>query len=212
MYVLNKSDLVDVAEIKLNLELNEIKPYIFFSAKNKNGLSDLKEIIRKMSNNLDTDAMNVGIIGYPNTGKSSIINILTGRAATKTSSQAGFTKGLQKIRIFPGVYLMDTPGIIPLKEDSTKNRRDLIKHAEIGVRTWDKTKNPDMVVHKIMQEYPGILEKYYKIKAGGDSEILIEGLGRKHNYLIKGNIVDEDRTARHVLRDWQEGRIRINKF
>jgi ribosome biogenesis GTPase A len=60
-----------------------------------------------------------------------------------------------------------------------------------------------------MKEYPNILEKYYKINAKADSEVLIEKLGKKLNYIKKGNLIDETRTAKKILKDWQEGKIKI---
>ena len=47
-----------------------------------------------------------------------------------------------------------------------------------------------------------------RLSENKDFEIFIEQLGRKFNYLKKGNIVDEDKTARKILRDWQEGKIK----
>ena len=64
----------------------------------------------------------------------------------------------------------------------------------------------------MVKEYPGILEKYYNINAKGDSETLLEMLGRRLNYLKRNNIVDETRTAKHILREWQEGKIRLERF
>ena len=66
-----------------------------------------------------------------------------------------------------------------------------------------------MVVSRLMIEYPNILERHYKIDANGDSEILIEQLGKKLNYLKKGSLIDETRTAKQILKDWQEGKIRL---
>ena len=60
-----------------------------------------------------------------------------------------------------------------------------------------------------MQDYPGILEKFYGISAEKDSEKLLEELGRKKGFLLKGGIVDVDRTSRFILKEWQEGKIKI---
>ncbi|MBS3083408.1 hypothetical protein J4423_01240 [Candidatus Pacearchaeota archaeon] len=78
----------------------------------------------------------------------------------------------------------------------------------IGVRTYDSTKNPEFVVAEIMQDNPGLFEYHYKINAEGDSEVLLEELGRKRNFLIKGGAIDTDRTARIILKEWQSGKIR----
>ena len=83
-----------------------------------------------------------------------------------------------------------------------------MKHAKISVRTYDKVKDPEFVVMRIMKECPGRFEKFYNIQANGDVEILIEELGRKKHIIKKGNLVDNDRVARLILKDWQEGIIK----
>ena len=209
IYVLNKSDLVDVNKLRTEFELGSIKPHVFFSVKERRGSKDLKKLIKMAAKKLNQDDINVGIIGYPNTGKSSIINILTGRASARTSPEAGYTKGIQKIKLSKGLYLIDTPGIIPPKERSSINQEQKVKHSQIGAITWDKTRNPDLVVSRLMKEYPNLLEKHYGIYVKGDSEILIESLGKKLNYFKKGSLIDEERTAKKILKDWQEGKIRV---
>ncbi len=208
IYIFNKSDLVDIQKIRAEVETENLIPNLFISAKEKKGAGFLKKIIKIESRKLKKDTVNIGIIGYPNTGKSSLINFLTGRSGARTSSEAGYTKGIQKLKISKGVYLIDTPGIIPVFEKSSMSRELIAKHAQIGAITWDRTRNPDMIVLKLMQEYPNLLEKYYKINAEGDTEFLIESLGKRLNFLKKGGEVDEMRTAKQILREWQEGKIR----
>jgi len=206
--VLNKSDLVDVKKIIKNKELENLKPFLFFSAKDRSGSQTLKKMIKIEAKRLKEDVINVGVVGYPNVGKSSLINIITGRSSARTSPEAGYTKGIQKIKLSSGLYLIDTPGIIPLFEKSSHQKYST-KHSQIGAITWHKVKYPDMVVNDLMKENPGVLEKYYNFNVEGDSDLLIEKLGEKLNYKKKGNVVDETRTAKKILKDWQEGKIRV---
>lgn len=208
IYVFNKADLVDRQKFRNEIETRDLMPHVLVSTKDKVGAGFLKRMLKIEAKKLGKKIVNIGIIGYPNTGKSSVINFLAGRAPARISSEAGYTKGIQKVRLSSDLYVIDTPGIIPFYEKSKTNRELVAKHSQIGAITWDKTKNPDLVVSKIMKEYPNLLENYYSIDAKGDSEILIEQLGRKFHYLIKGGQVDEMRTAKQILRDWQEGKIR----
>ena len=208
IYVLNKSDLIDIENPKMEDGFEDLKPKLFFSSKNRKGVATLRKIIKIEVKKMKKDIVNVGIIGYPNTGKSSLANILVGKSVSKTSSEAGFTHGIHKLKILPGVYLIDTPGIIPPAE-KTYGQRLMMKHTKIGAVTWHKAKDPDVIIFELMKEYRGILEAYYGIDVEGDVEVLIETLGRKLHYLKKGNVVDEDRTAKHILREWQEGKIRV---
>jgi len=207
IFILNKSDLVD--RKKLTREIGSLYPRVLVSCKERKGSSELREIIKIESKKIGKEKIYIGVIGYPNTGKSSVINILIGKRSARVASEPGFTKGMQKVKLSKNIYLIDTPGVIPLYEDSNINKRDLVKHTLINVRSWDRVKEPEMIVYKLMQKYPGVLEKFYNFQVNGDSEILIEKLGRKKGFLAKGDIVDVDRTSRAILRDFQEGKIRV---
>lgn len=211
IYVFNKADLVNLEDIEKNQELQDMNPRVFLSSKEgeKRGKELLMEIIEKEAKKIGFETINIGVIGYPNTGKSSMINFLTGRKVSRTSSEAGYTRGAQKIKIADGIYLIDTPGIIPLEENTYGNPELMAKHAQIGGVTWDKTRDPEMIINRIVREYPGVLEKHYEVDAKGDSEILIEELGKKFHYMKKGNQIDETRTAKQILKEWQQGKIKV---
>jgi len=66
-----------------------------------------------------------------------------------------------------------------------------------------------MVIANLMENYSKVLEKFYKIDAKGDSEVLLEELGKKRGFLKKGGEVNEDTTARLILKDWQSGKIKL---
>ena len=136
-----------------------------------------------------------------------MINLLAGSGSAKTSPRSGFTKGINKARLSENIVLLDTPGVITEEDAATTHAVRLAKHAIIGARTHDTVKNPDFVVAEIMKENPGLLESYYGISAYGDSDILLEEMGKRLRLLLKGGLVDIDRTARIVLRDWQSGKI-----
>lgn len=213
IFVLNKSDLVDEAKLRNELEpKKDFRPFVFISTRNRKGGSELRTRIGIEASRVETDKrdVQVGIVGYPNTGKSSLINFLTGRRAAGTSPKAGFTKGMMKVRLGPKILIFDTPGLIALNETKVADRdKYLAKHAQIGVKTFDSVREPEMIVHELMKQYPGIFEKHYNIEAKGDTELFLETLGRQKKLVKKGNEVDTDRTARYVLKEWQAGKIRI---
>ena len=172
---------------------------------------DAKKILGMWKKEKETEEqkrIHVGVIGYPNTGKSSVINFITRRGVAKTAAKAGYTRGMQKIRMSEGILILDTPGVIPELEYSTL-KSSFAKDAKLGARTYSDVKNPEDVVFYLMKEYSDEIEKFYKIKAKGDVEILIDELGKQRGFLGKGGDIDIDRTARIILRDWQEGKIRI---
>tara|TARA_Y100000310_G_C20529314_1_gene737638 strand:- start:165 stop:1028 length:864 start_codon:yes stop_codon:yes gene_type:complete len=212
VYVLNKSDLVDVDSKMREVSLLELSPVIFVSSKNRIGVAKLRSKIKMMVKKVDLGdkkRAQVGVIGYPNTGKSSLINVLTGRPSAKTGAAAGFTKGMQKLKLSSNILILDTPGVIPMEEYSHVRRSAIQKQVVVGARDASKVHDPESVVAGLVRVYQEQIEGFYEIDAGGDSEVLIEKLGKRRKLLKKGGLVDVDRTARIILTDWQSGKIRI---
>lgn len=203
--VVNKSDLI-TREMKNDFSQNLPRNAVFFSCKNRTGIFDLKEMIYESGKKGD---IKIGVIGYPNTGKSSVINVLSGfKEMAKTSPIAGFTTGVQWIRGKGNFMFMDTPGVIPPDE------KDEAEQALMSIIDPDKLENPDLAAMKIIQLFldnnRNGLEKFYGVKTEGDaSEILLE-IGRKKNFLLKGGQIDEGRTALAIIRDWQRGSLLLN--
>ena len=214
IYVFNKSDLVDTKKIDKEL-LKELTPRVFTTCRDRKGIKELRDKIKILAKKIvkpadDLGKIIVGVIGYPNTGKSSLINILIGRKIAGTGAEAGFTKGVQKIKLSEEIILLDSPGVIPDEKYSSEDKAKIASHTKLSARTYSRVKDPELVVASLMEEFPGIIEKYYKIKAKGNSEILLEELGKSKNLFSKGGEVDFDRTSRHILREWQEGKIKID--
>jgi ribosome biogenesis GTPase A len=206
--VLNKSDLGKKKIV--------YKPSVFVSCKKRIGIKTLRNLIKmeskKVEKIVDHDKLKniaVGIIGYPNTGKSSLINILIGKKSAGTGDEPGFTKAIQKIKLSPGIVLLDSPGVIPEKEYSSTETEKISSHVQAGARAYSQVKNPELVIADIVQKNPGKLEKQYEIKSDGDSEILIEALGKKWKFFKKGGIIDEDKTSRKILKELQTGKIKL---
>jgi hypothetical protein len=210
VFVLNKADLADVPALKQSGKLEELMPYVFVSCRTKAGVRELRTRIKIEAKKIKRErGTHIGIIGYPNTGKSSIINVLAGGGHARTAAESGFTKGMQKIRLAKGILLLDTPGVMPEREAPAHKTEHAKKLSFIGVKTFDRAKNPELVVFQLMKAYPRVLEKFYGIEADGDSEKLIEELGKRYKFLAKGGKIDSDRTARMILKDWQFGKIKV---
>jgi ribosome biogenesis GTPase A len=151
----------------------------------------------------------VGVVGYPNVGKSSLINALSFKKKAKVTPVAGTTHGTQWISAGERIKFIDTPGVIPLKYMS---QTDL---GLIGARGIDKIKDKEIVAGKILEMFlernKHALEKYYDIKIQGDTNAyeFIEQLGTVRGHLKKGGVVDENRTSDMIIRDWQQGRLKL---
>jgi len=204
IYVLNKSDLTRKRDKSLN-------PRVFVSCKNHKGINELRDKIKqeaaKVKKTGDFNRVHVGIIGYPNTGKSSLINLLIGRTSAKIGSDAGFTKGIQKLRLTENIILLDSPGVIPLEEYSTMSEEKIAQQVKVGGKSYSQIKNPEIALNEIVKTNKKQLQEFYKMKFD-NAEDLIEKIGRKKGFLKKGGEVNSDKAARFVLKDWQFGIIK----
>lgn len=142
------------------------KPYVVVSARNKRGKSALRDRILIMAeqNYGKGSSVRVGVLGYPNVGKSSVINMLKGAKSAPTGGLPGKTRGEQFVRTHRRILLMDTPGVIPYKE------KDTVKHTITGVIDPSKLKDPVQVLSGIAERYPGVVEEYFGLGPSGEPE------------------------------------------
>ncbi len=203
--VLNKADLIGqrVAEKEKKI-LSKDFSVVFVSTKEHQGTKLLREAIHGAANK---EQVVVGVLGYPNTGKSSIINVLKGRKAASTSSQSGHTRSIQKIRVTNRIMMLDSPGVIPFEE------KDELKHVLIGTKMFSDVDSPDLFAVEIIKLCnalnPEIILKYYGISSDVDPFVQLEKIGEKRNLRAKGGVLDIERAARVVIQDWQVGRIKL---
>jgi len=202
IFILNKSDLVPEYYLK---KRNKLPGKVFhLSAKDNKGMNRLRGYILALSKKYEN--IKIGVLGYPNTGKSSVINSLVRRNKSPVSSRAGTTHGPQWVAMKDNILIIDSPGVIPLKEN------DEVRYALIGSRNPEKIKNKELVASKIIDLFidkKNIFE-YYGININSNNaEEIMEEIGRKRRFLKKGGIIDETRVSFEIIRDWQTGRLRL---
>tara|TARA_Y100000310_G_C20655502_1_gene801764 strand:- start:87 stop:944 length:858 start_codon:yes stop_codon:yes gene_type:complete len=229
IFVINKSDLVSKESIKKQvMELKRKGEVVFISTKKKGESKILLYAIKKAFKKYgkreieEKDKFSpktrfreakagivVGVLGYPNVGKSSIINSLAYKKKVKVSKKSGTTHGIHWINITGDIKLIDSPGVIPLKKE------DEIRYGLIGAKDTEQLKNPEIVAHAIIKLFikqnKKAFEEFYKIEfeKTDDLEEIINKIAKKKAYLLKGGIFDEHRTIMHIVRDWQQGRLKL---
>ena len=141
-----------------------------------------------------------GLVGYANTGKSSVINSLGGGA--RTSSKAGFTRGKQWLRVTKRILLLDSPGIIPRKEGEAAL-------AIKGAYDITKLKDPIGAAMKLIRKVGSKkIAKAYTVEPFDDAYEQLEELAGKWMMLRKGAELDLDRAARRLIKEWQTGKLK----
>jgi len=204
--VLNKSDLVGTkkaAEIKK--ELSRIAPCYFVAAQKHLGTNRLKQELMKMAQN---KKVKVAVIGYPNTGKSSVLNAIAGRKAARTSAQAGFTRGAQFVRVAENVLLIDSPGIIPFEQRSEFEL--MLIAAKSPNQLQDIESGALELIQWLQKEAAGTLKREFGVdESETDAEKILEQIAIKKKRLSKGGKPDTNATAMMLIKEWQEGKIRI---
>lgn len=210
--LLNKVDLVPTWVTRRWVqELMKEFPTLAFHASITNpfGKNSLLNLLRQFGNLLkDKKHVTIGMVGYPNVGKSSVINTLKRKTVCKAAPVPGETRVWQYIALTRKLYLLDCPGIVPPSpSDFEADCAKVLK----GVVRAERLKTPSDYIHEVLQRVkkPYLLQRYKLAPdtTWNDSEEFLTILGKKMGKLVKGGDADIDTTARIVLYDWQRGRI-----
>ena len=215
LILFNKSDLADKAKLKafaLKIEKESGFPVILSDAKNS---KDLNQIVKKavelsepriqaiMQKGLLRRPARVMVVGMPNVGKSSIINKLTRSSKTKIGAKAGVTRQQQWVRINPQLDLLDTPGIIPMKQDDQNRAQKLAFVNSVSENAYSNEIVAEELLKLLSEKYPQIVKDYYKL----DNDISLINIAIARNWIKTGGEADLERTAIYILRDFREGKI-----
>ena len=214
--LVNKSDLVDKNELDKYIEIlkKETGTSVFPTSAKSN--KDLNVIVKEavklsepriaaiMSKGLLRRPARIMVVGLPNVGKSSIINKLTRTSKTKTGAKAGVTRQQQWVRINPQLELLDTPGIIPMKQEDQERAVKLAFVNSVGDNAYSNDFVAKELLNVLNDKQAEVFKEYYGL---GDVELTLENIALNRKWLIKNQEPDIERTAGYVLKDFREGKI-----
>jgi ribosome biogenesis GTPase A len=198
-------DLINMIKGKNKLEVEKIVEKL--SEEEKEKLKLCKEGVRGV------------IFGYPNVGKSSLINILKGKHSAPTSPIPGFTKAIQLVKISNKLYLIDIPGLFD-EEDKKKCVLGLINTNKVS-DPWElvdflwcllkeirnfKNIERELKKYKINKEFLENLDdwEYFEEK--------LEEIAKRNNYIMSGGKPDIFRLSKKIIEDWQKGNIKAYRI
>nr|XP_009929184.1 PREDICTED: nucleolar GTP-binding protein 2 isoform X1 [Haliaeetus albicilla] len=206
IFVLNKCDLVPTWATKRWVAvLSQEYPTLAFHASLTNpfGKGAFIQLLRQFGKlHSDKKQISVGFIGYPNVGKSSVINTLRSKKVCNVAPIAGETKVWQYITLMRRIFLIDCPGVVYPSGDT---ETDIVLK---GVVQVEKIKSPEDHISAVLERAkPEYIRKTYKIDSWKDTEDFLEKLACRTGKLLKGGEPDLQTVSKMVLNDWQRGRI-----
>ena len=207
IFLLNKCDLVPTWVTARWLKvLSQFAPTLAFHASltNSFGKGALISLLRQLGKlHSDKKHVSVGFIGYPNVGKSSVINCLRGKTVARAAPVPGHTKVWQYVTLTQRIYLIDCPGVV--YGAGTESEVDCVLKGIVRVERLDDAAAfiPD-VLERVKHEY---VAKAYGIAAWATAQDFLTQLAVKTGKLLPGREPDYNAVAKMVLQDWQRGRI-----
>lgn len=207
--LLNKADLADPevsAEWLEHFRVQGIRSQLF----DKEDQAALRSLLPRLTAGLPelrSRARRLMIVGIPNVGKSTLINLLADRKIARVGNEPAVTRNAQEVRLTDDLVLLDTPGLLwPRLDDQAAAARLAISGAirntalelgEIGLAA----------VALLQERYPAALAERYGVAVGDREPLaLLEDIGRRRGCLVRGG-VELTRAAEVVLNDLRAGKL-----
>lgn len=218
--LLNKCDVANPAATAMWIKYFESKGAyaIPVDCKTGKGLNKFDETVKKALANVIAKNEEKGmkgkplrlmVVGIPNTGKSSFINRMGRNAKAKVADKAGVTKQNQWFVVGNGIELLDTPGVLWPKFDDPEVGDKLAFIGSVKDEVTDKETIACRLLESLAKTNPSAIEERYKISGveGLQGWEILEMIGRKRGFLIKGGEIDYERAAVIVADEFRGGKL-----
>ncbi|MDW7658071.1 MAG: ribosome biogenesis GTPase YlqF [Bacillota bacterium] len=217
--VLNKADLADPAVTRLWIDHFTKKAITAIACNSikRTGLNLVVSTARSLcQEKLDRaeakgrifKSIRILVAGIPNTGKSTLINALSSRKATKTSDKPGVTRQLSWIKTGGQLELLDSPGVLWPKIESRRQQLHLAATGAIRDNLLSIEEIAADTLSELLSLYPQLLIERYKLdQTEASPQVMLEQAARNRGCLLSGGRVDIDRFATLFLDELRGGRI-----
>jgi ribosome biogenesis GTPase A len=219
LFVLNKADLAPSGAIAAFRSEHRDFPVVALDSRESGSAKKVLLAVRTLLSDKISSAREKGvnktiraiIIGVTNCGKSTFINNVAGRGKTLTGDKPGVTRTKQWVtanlggatdnaKFAPDVWLLDTPGVLPPSFDNPQTAKNL---AYIGSIKDDILNLVDLA-RELVTDITKLDANCLSARFGASD---FEGIARKRGYILKGNALDEERTAKALLVEFRAGKI-----
>ncbi|KAJ8598072.1 hypothetical protein CTAYLR_005560 [Chrysophaeum taylorii] len=208
VFVMNKCDLVPNWAVKRWIShLSKTAPALAFRASQTKpfGKGALIDVLRQYAKlHAEAKQISVGIIGYPNVGKSSVVNALRSKAVCKVAPVPGETKVWQYVSLTKRVSLIDSPGVVVGRDDDVDT---VLK----GVVRAERLPDPTVFLAPLLSRAnPDHLRNAYGLALKNDDDDAVDyakRLALKMGRLLQKGEPDLRTVATMLINDWQRGKI-----
>jgi len=171
------------------------------------GADALIQLLKNYSRNNDVKmSITVGVVGFPNVGKSSIINSLKRSRAVGVSPKPGFTKSLQVVHLDKKVKLIDSPGVV-MQTSGGVSQSALVLRNCVDFETLGDIDFVGVVENILLRAAPERLMEEYRIARFTNATEFLVLVAQKRGKLLKGGVPDQVSAAKMVIHDWNDGKI-----
>ncbi len=216
LFVLNKADLSDMAKTDGFLKLLENKGQYCVKCDCTNPsskrllLQKLNAITEEKRARAQAKGVNKTfrfmVAGIPNTGKSTLVNLISGQKRAKTGDKAGVTRDVRWIKC--GAFdLLDTPGTMPPAFDDQYHARHLAYIGSINDDILDMDDVALELLGELAEKYPHYLTERYGITDYSEKLGMYEALCKRRGFVLRGGEFDYERGAKALIDDFRKGRL-----
>ncbi|MCM1285210.1 MAG: ribosome biogenesis GTPase YlqF [Acetobacter sp.] len=218
--LLNKCDIADVSATKLWIDYYKSRGIYALpvDCRTGKGLNNFIPIAKKALSSvieknedkgMGRKALRLMVVGIPNTGKSSFINRMAGNAKAKVADKAGVTRQQQWFAVGNGIELLDTPGVLWPKFDDAEVGDKLAFTGAVKDEVTDLETLSCRLLEMLSKFRPKSITERYKLEniEGLQGWEILELIGRKRGFLIKGGEINYERTAVMLCDEFRGGKL-----